>query len=169
MSGMFGIDVAPAVARVPVVRWPMDSTLSGLGRVCGRVPRVARAGNPGLVDSIPLGLGRGYVVEWRGAKRTHERQRRSIIQPRVVSFQRNYLGSIPPNQTASPERVESHASGIRSDLTKFHVERRVAVRALSFRIFHIGLPRIRGLTGGAFHDQRRFTSKHSPILGFIAI
>ncbi len=36
----------------------------------------------------------------------HERQRRSIIQPRVVSFQRNYPGPIPPNQTANPERVE---------------------------------------------------------------
>jgi len=40
----------------------------------------------------------------RSARR--ERQRRSIIQPRVVSFQRNYPGSIPPNQTANPERVD---------------------------------------------------------------
>ena len=42
----------------------------------------------------------------RSARR--ERQRRSIIQPRVVSFQRNYPGSIPANQTANPERVASN-------------------------------------------------------------
>ena len=49
------------------------------------------------------------VIAWNGAARSarRERQRRSIIQPRVVSFQRNYPGSIPPNQTANPERVES--------------------------------------------------------------
>ena len=49
------------------------------------------------------------VIAWNGAARNarRERQRRSIIQPRVVSFRRNYPGSIPPNQTANPERVES--------------------------------------------------------------
>jgi REP element-mobilizing transposase RayT len=46
MSGMFGIDADPAMARVPVVRWPMDSTLSGLVRVVGTVLRVARGGQP---------------------------------------------------------------------------------------------------------------------------
>jgi len=42
-----------------------------------------------------------------------ERQRRSIIQPRVVSSQRTYPGSIPPNRTANPERVGARRIGMR--------------------------------------------------------
>jgi hypothetical protein len=70
MSGMFGIDAAPAWRELRwfVGRWIQP--FQGWGVFVGGFPGLPAAGNPGLVDSIPLGLCRGYVVEWRGAKRT---------------------------------------------------------------------------------------------------
>lgn len=162
MSGMFGIDAAPAMVAVPVVRWPMNSNpfrvvaclwagsqgsprratlgwliqsrwncASAIRANVGRRRGLSSGGAvPGLVngavhaDSRPpfmIALVPRYITDlchgasWdcavvapngeaRSARR--ERQRRSIIQPKVVSFRRNYPGSIPPNQTANPERVE---------------------------------------------------------------
>src|SRR5436190_6220233 len=71
---------------------------------------------------------------WNGAARSarRERQRRSIIQPKVVSFQRNCPGSIPPNQTANPERVEP--SLVWLSVAELGHERRDKIAAISNEI-----------------------------------